>query len=366
LVASTAYDHSCPETSEQAFFHEGTWIALDEHHADSSSDRGEEEAIAPVPQDRLYELLLKRYQKLRATLTIILDGGEEVKTQNSLALADLADLLESERNSLYQGKRKSQRIWPIVIDNEFPTLDFIQRLDDSDVYSALDGCTNKLGQAAFITPQLSCWMWTLLASVGDVGTLDNWKISRIRDLGQKAGLLGTRLRHRSSLGGVESSMTDGMCESVVEKDARCTQEDGAAASELPVEPIDVSSNMSSMQMTPPELVEPEAEMSVFIEKGQAQHGTDAGEFEQARARLLAQLGDRLVQAQLPSPETSPKLEVLHDGVDYKVSAGTSTKSRDDSAGLQVDSNTQAAIDMVLTVLAECFGQKDLLEYRRRW
>jgi hypothetical protein len=390
LVASTAYDHSCTETSEQAFFHEGTWIALDEHHADSSSDRGEEEARVPDPQDRLYELLLKRYQNLRATLTTILDGGEEVKTQNSLALADLADLLESERNSLYKGKRKSQRVWPIVIDNEFPTLDFMQRLDDSDMYSALDSCTNKIGQTSSISPQLSCWMWTLLASVGDVGTLDNWKISRIRDLGQKAGLLGTRLRNgssqhrllsedvspqeiKSTLSGIESNTTGDMCESVVEKDAGDAQgynsthgNDDAAASELPVEPIDVSSNMTCLQMTPPELVESKAEMSVFIEKGQAQHGTDASEFEQARARLLAQLGDRLVQAQLPSPETSPKLEVLHDGVDYKVSAGTSSESRDDSAELEVDSNTRAAIDMVLTIVAECFGQKDLLEYRQRW
>jgi hypothetical protein len=390
LVASTAYDHSCAETSEQAFFHEGTWIALDDHQADSLSDRGEEEASAPVPQDRLYELLLKRYQNLRATLRTILDGGEDVKTQNSLALADLADLLESERNSPYKGKRKSQRVWPIVIDTEFPTLDFMQRLDDSDIYSALDSCTIKIGQAASISPQLSCWMWTLLASVGDVGTLDNWKISRIRDLGQRAGLLGTRLwngssQHRLLSGdvspqgikispdGIESNTTGGMYESVVEKEAGDAQEynsthrnDGAAASELPVEPIDVSGNMSSLHMTPPELVESEAEMSVFIEKGQAQHGTDASEFEQARARLLAQLGDRLVQAQLPSPETSPKLEVLHDGVDYKVSAETSSESRDKSADLEVDSNTRAAIDMVLTVVAECFGQKDLLEYRQRW
>jgi hypothetical protein len=377
LVASTTHDHGHIEASEQALFHEGTWIALDEHHGDQPSDRGSEEASAPSPQDRLYELLLKRYQNLRAMLTTIVEGGEHAKTQNLPALADLADLLMSERNSAYQNKRKSKRVWPIVINKEFPTLDFLQRMDDSNVYSALDVCTDQVGRAASISPQLSCWMWTLLASVGDVGTLDNGKISRIRDLGQKVGLLGTRLRNGSSQHRrlsedeegnstrteIKSSTKSGVCEGAVEEDAGEMEEhintqgnDGAVVSEASVELIDVPGNMPSIQMTPPELVEAEADRSA----------AEASEFEQARARLLTQLGDRLVQAQLPSPVTSPKLDVSHEEVDYKGSDGALSENRDDSAGFEADSNTRAAIDMVLTIVAECFGQKDLLEYRRRW
>ena len=31
-----------------------------------------------------------------------------------------------------------------------------------------------------------------------------------------------------------------------------------------------------------------------------------------------------------------------------------------------DWNTKVAIDMILTVVAECYGQKDLLEFRAAW
>jgi hypothetical protein len=35
-------------------------------------------------------------------------------------------------------------------------------------------------------------------------------------------------------------------------------------------------------------------------------------------------------------------------------------------GEWADINTKVTIDMILTIVAECFGQRDLLKYRGRW
>jgi hypothetical protein len=380
LVASTARDHGHTDTSEQVLFEDGTWIALDEHRADHSSDRSSEnEAIDPDPQDRLHELLLKRYQGLRATLAAMIEEGDEATRRTSQATIDLA-------YSLSDG-----RAWSKTVDKDFPTLELIQQLDDSTVYSGLTCCAENIDRAASISPQLSCWMWTLLASVGDVGTLDNWKMSRIRALGQKIGLLSMRLRSGSSQCQPSSeainiednksthvntgcNTKDDVCEGTMARDPGDVQDrndihqnDGADGAEASVKQSAALDNESFSQAKPTtESVESEADIYLSVDESSGQQGAEDSNIEQARARLLKQLGDRLVQAQLPSPETSPKLDALRDGMDYQGSDGVCSEKREGPAGYKADLNTRVAIDTVLTIVAEYFGQKDLLEYRQRW
>jgi hypothetical protein len=375
-VASTTRDHGHTELSEQVLFEEGTWIALDEHRADHLSDGGlEEEASGPDPQDRLYEVLLKRYQGLRATLATIVEEGDEARTSISDATVRLA-------RSLNDG-----RPWSETLDNDFPTLELIQQLDDWTIYNGLAGCADNIDRVASISPQLSCWMWTLLASVGDVGTLDNGKISRIRDLGQTVGLLRTRLRSsnqrlgkdvsaeggKSTHAGTDCNTRGDACKGSVERDTgnvQCHnsthQNDGADESKAPVDLTGTLDNETCPQARTTEFVESEADITISVDERQAHHSAEASDIEQARARLLTQLGDRLVQAQLPSPETSPKLDATRDGMNYQGSDGVSSESREGSAGYEADLNTRITIDTVLTIVAEYFGQKDLLEYRQRW
>jgi hypothetical protein len=309
----------------------------------------------------------------------MIEQGDGVTTRTSQATIDLAYAL------------RKGRAWSEIVDRDFPTLELIRQLNDSTVYSGLTCCAENIDGAASISPQMSCWMWTLLASVGDVGTLDNWKISRIRDLGQKVGLLAMGLRSGSSQYqrsseaiGVEDGKSTRVdtgcnpkgnaCEEIMGRDSghvqdhnEIRQNDGVDGPEAPVNPIGVLDNGSCSPANPAtEFVESEADTPVSVDESPAQQGAEASDLEQARARLLTQLGDRLVQAQLPSPETSPKLDALRDGMDDQGSDEAYSKNRDNPASYVADLNTRVSIDTVLTIVAEYFGQKDLLEYRQRW
>jgi hypothetical protein len=159
---------------------------------------------------------------------------------------------------------------------------------------------------------------------------------------------------------------------------------------------------------------------------QTLEGAGASSLEQARERLLAQLGDRLVHAQAPplkgreqvdedaeckaaykmrrdhrdSPQgrtdtmshlddvaiSSPGLNTSNAGLmpserpqqtSGSVMLGGGIPRRADAvetnqAGLGgaegewADINTKVTIDMILTIVAESFGQRDLLKYRGRW
>ena len=119
--------------------------------------------------------------------------------------------------------------------------------------------------------------------------------------------------------------------------------------------------------------------------------SEDGDLEQARARLLAQLGDRLVQPGMSSPDESPvkgfhalsraeaerqRQEIRREGTCktpvpravQTVSAQNKTirRTKDKTPLTESDWNTRATIDMILTVVAECYGQRDLLEFREAW
>jgi hypothetical protein len=122
--------------------------------------------------------------------------------------------------------------------------------------------------------------------------------------------------------------------------------------------------------------------------GMPQHESDKREIEQARARLLAQLGDRLVQDQYqpvndqaPDEDQAAPNIVQRPGEHELKSSNVSTPSHgallaaatiSDELPANIvpthvtDMNTIVTVDMILTVAAECFGQRDLLKYRRQW
>jgi hypothetical protein len=162
------------------------------------------------------------------------------------------------------------------------------------------------------------------------------------------------------------------------------------------------------------------------DENQTLDDADASSLEQARERLLAQLGDRLVHAQAPPLKVREQVgEDAERKTDYKmrrdhrnisegradtmshpdhVAISSSSLNTSDAgqmpserpqqtsgsvmlgggiprhtdgvearqAGFEgaerewADINTKVTIDMILTIVAECFGQRDLLKYRGRW
>jgi hypothetical protein len=295
------YDDDDEYDTRPAVYQDGTWFAVDGSASDYD-DQGAEDDIANLkPQDRLYQLLLKRFHALRAMLTKGEGGSIEAESGNNNAF-------------------KRTRSWTRTVKEDYPSIKMIQSMRERELFNCIECCTHTMRKLDLdsIPPQLGCWSWTLLAAV-DARTLDIDMISKVRELGIEAGRLGER----------------------------------STATLVPrAEPANDDANQDGL---PPdiqqgEVVDGESAVDTSIsEDGEVgkQSGPES-ELEQARARLLAQLGDRLVQSEVPSSE-----EPQQHGPSSALVEPRHMVAR-------------VTIDTILTVVAECFGQKDLLRYRQRW
>ncbi|KAH8698069.1 hypothetical protein GQ44DRAFT_779267 [Phaeosphaeriaceae sp. PMI808] len=416
LVGSTTHGHDNTIDTQTVFFREGTCIALnDQRVASHSDDTFREEAYDSSPQDRLYELLLKRFHNLRTKIVSACD-----KTHAHPAGTD------STTTNIYTGLN-FERDWPSIIDTTYPELHQLLQLDEKTVYKGLQYCTNRIAQVASISPYTSCWIWSLLALVGDVGTLNNQKISHIRDLGRKAGLLGARLRktraecqclgedRREAVRKTANTSTDyskagNICS---DQDIKSNQTQTAAHSvmstdyskagnicgdqdiksnqiQTAVQSVVAQDNATNASLSLGDVSGSDTEMSMSGDEDQAHHSAEVSQVERARARLLLQLGDRLVRPQLPPPrrrlepiegaerqsnramrDQDSRPKVSRDEPDGHCSSGCSstTSNHGRCEGWEEEPstlNTRVTIEMVLTIVAESFGQRDLLRYRRHW
>jgi hypothetical protein len=177
------------------------------------------------------------------------------------------------------------------------------------VLEGLRYCAQALRRFDTISKQKSCWIWTLLALVGDQGVLDSEKMFQVRDIGCRAGQLGAELRR----GAVTRPYADVSDDEVVDE-----MNDGQEAEDREGEENqnEGSSEATQVQVPSTETADDsDAEMSMSEDDKQASSDNEAVDLEKARARLLAQLGDRLVQPGIhtASPSLDSEAPHLHNG-----------------------------------------------------
>lgn len=398
-------------TSQHTFYQDGAWVAIDEGYGVTYDD--DYEPDDPDPKDLYHKQLVKRFETLRHTLSRC------AVDRTSRPDADI------ERSS--SGKPPSNRHeWLYTIDREYPTRSHICRLDEKSVRRGLEYCAHAMNRFETISSQKSCWIWTLLALSGDIGTLDSQKMSHIRDLGNKAGEMSVSL-HSGSARRTQGPEGDSLHTDLAD-DEQCgdseaafcdagvdgrDSEKGYVQSRVSEDLYSEAEKMhneavSKSQHNPHSHVSSSGTSDILIDVHESTNtDTNDDTLERARARLLAQLGDNLVQAGIPTSvldtdDTHPHILAQPDqGSDesqheIKIRAipsraeaerqrqlmraqdsatassretnPSSTKSSvesDNSSG-DIDLNTRITIDMILTVVAECYGQRDLLEFRKPW
>jgi hypothetical protein len=368
--------------TQHVVYEEGTWIAVDHGY-----DNWEEDSDHVNAQGSCHRTILQRFRNLRNKLI-------EFKS-------DATAFPEPIRRS------SSKRDWSETVECGYPLMEEVLQMDEQNLYTALQGCVLALSHSTAISRQKSCWIWTLLALTGDVGTLDHGRISRIRDLGLGAVQLGRQLRadivttddgaQDSDIPGLRtgSHVTDRNEESINgdnkngqdgEPGDEITEFSKPVITELNDVPCPSLNGQENRDVT-------EEKLNKFDAAGVTSGSEDEadGDLEQARARLLAQLGDRLVQPGMSSPDESPvkgfnslsraeaerqRQEIRREGTCKKLAPRAAStvsaqneaicRGKDKAPLTGSDWNTRAAIDMILTVVAECYGQRDLLEFREAW
>lgn len=211
-----------------------------------------------------------------------------------------------------------------------------------------------------ISIRISRWAWALLARLPVKGELGSDEVGVVRELGKKAVLLGVRLKAGGRLG-------DGLdeVEEVFDDDNEVDIVDSEMATSLRDEDLVHTDDLQEVEHQAKTKDYTQASNSSEAAKPafMTEHSSASGEdvwgatenphvLEEIKTRLLASItSDPSITAasEIEDPTTSeteiPGHAPAHQTVDW---------------------NTQATIDMIITIAGEMYGQRDLLEFREVW
>ncbi|KAH7126688.1 hypothetical protein B0J11DRAFT_432683 [Dendryphion nanum] len=372
-------------------YEDGTWIAREQPRPGHRSYAASTDDSAELsPQDAYHKTLLQQFYILRKTLANL--KNKKPPSQSGRA------------------PPRGRHDWLHSLDRESPTPAQLSQMDEYDIFQGLKYCVHSLDRFQYIAKKKSRWIWALLAKAPESGTLDYTRVGCIRDLGHKAGQCSLRLRSGTSLRDKDDS--DDEEREGWEGDGNVKEEDGEIRED--------SQDGQQGHITPPTLPPPQKDnedsrdeqqnnisfppavptlqedneahsdtnMSISSEdKPQDEEEEDEHDtLEKARARLLAQLGDRLVTSDSVSNQDNsnpPPVRVylsraeaeferqnLRDQTLKKPSVQSTPQSPAKAQcppDTMIDfTNTKATLDMILTVVAELYGQRDLLRFRDVW
>jgi regulator of vacuolar morphogenesis len=166
--------------------------------------------------------------------------------------------------------------------------------------------------------RMGAWAWGLLGKCRDVGQLGTEEVGEIRDLGKRAAKILCKMKEEE-LSKNQAAAQDGE-----------TSDDESDFGNGPVEGDD--------GVPKRDLDMPDAE----------NNSAEGDELEQAKARLQAKLQGGEDQAPLPADE--PPVEAATTECEL----------------VDVATQTKAMLDMIITVVGQYYGQRDLLQARELW
>ncbi|KAL6237632.1 hypothetical protein BDW75DRAFT_228497 [Aspergillus navahoensis] len=174
--------------------------------------------------------------------------------------------------------------------------------------------------------RIGAWAWGLLAKCRESGQLGARDIGDIRELGKRAVRILKKVREEREV--LQDEADDADDADDYESDAENKDED-----ELPGDKGDEAVDTSALPIS---------------EHPDAEKETDAWELEQAKVRLNAR-----ISATENDPTSQNEGEI---GAQLEVGA----------TAVDVGTLTRAMLDMIITIIGEHYGQRDLLEAREIW
>lgn len=321
------------------------------------------EELYPAAQISYYNLLRHRFLLLRSTLRCS-PPAEAIRALDS-----------SHPVSLPRNSGSAHREWRRLLLSVNPQMVQVACMDMGSVLEVLELLARNMSDVvksenAERVRRSGAWAWALLGKCREVGQLSTEEVGVIRNLGKRAAIIlhkvqeteSSRSQWTESVSNVEAenvdseapgSKEDGLKEAIVDEEEMIKEElPEATETQNPSLP-DVSQEQSGSEAAK---AQPEAQLQSFDGTAEAQDTlpdapSEQSELEAAKARLQAKLQsiDEPTET-LPDPEEDydPEEEYFDPEEEYLVT------------------QTRALLDMVLTVVGEFFGQRDLLEDREIW
>lgn len=274
------------------------------------SDLGHQD-LYPEAQISYYILLRHRFLLLRSTLKC-------APPLDSISALDESHPISLPRNS-FMAKKEWRRLLLAVdpqmvqlacmdMDSVLGVLGIMARLMSENFRSGDVGRVRRIG----------AWAWGLLGKCREVGQLGTEEVGEIRDLGKRAVKILQRMREE-----------DEKNELARRDEASSVEDENQQDEHAPAPPRD--GNMEA---------------------------DDTAELEAAKARL---------QARLQGEDQAPVADAVHpvaeqESTDTPHEAGADIESR----ATDLEGQIRAMLDMIITVVGEFYGQRDLLAKREVW
>ncbi|KAI1001247.1 hypothetical protein K3495_g6952 [Podosphaera aphanis] len=336
-----------------------------------------------IPEDERTDKLLDSYSSIVSRYKMLRTNLQQKPP------ADLvANLHPNHRTCVGPLNKDLAKWWIGHIKNTDPNPVQVATMDKSTVLRILgllaQGTVLKSGLRNKMS--VSRWAWSLLARLPESGDLMSKEISVLRELGKKAILISNSLRK-------QNDWETGLLEVETIFDGNLDDDQIIDPINDQVQPVqdDLDETEANIGIKP--LVDPikkDAIENVPKESStlnlQESHDSDGNENLDLRQASIDGLSHRNmscvnISASVSPNDTEHKLDDLLSAKARILQRICNTSSEEGSVNLEpeviatptsdptfssLDWNTRATIDMILTIVGELYGQRDLLEFRSTW
>lgn len=341
---------------EQGYYADGAYTAVPDATIRPRNEESEED-----PQEAYYASLCRRFSNLSATL------------QHLSPISSFSTTSAAEQAPSFHPSSPAQ--WRRYIFNTQPRMLLLDQLRQTDVVSGLAVLETLLTSANLHKRKnIGAWIWGLLAKCREVGQMGSEEVGILRDLGKKArGII------RGIMAGIENEV--GLEEEDDEEDFgdRREGEDDNGHGEYG----DPRSNgIATLEVEE----SPSGESLRFVENTQLldhNGANSSNEFTELPTLSpqsfdhLAAARQRLLDSLNPSSsdryesEPSAAQEVSHHGLEeqaqqHKLDEADREVNKIETKDDETDLMIHATLDMIITIVGEFYGQRDLLDGRLLW
>ena len=387
LTSATVEESNLYQDYSRGYYDDGAYTAMPLPLAEGTTQIDDDADIDP--QEAYYARLREQLRSLHAALHA--SPPPLAPNESTTAIA----------TKLNDGA--SSRIWRMTLFYTQPTSTLLSQLDQDTVVAGIAALEKHMAWKTLEKESfLGAWAWGLLARCRDVGMMGSEEVGVIRDLGKKARAMVRLLA--AGLGGAqamkieETAKFDGDDEGLMDEAAgHDPQEDGRGVGKDEAEVVDEVKTMDSLpfqqdpdlgssRSTGPAQDFPngvaadlsETDPLNSVEKDRQLPSVDDDEIAEAQEKLLTTLHET-TRSLSPDPPTSflndrssssplKTVPSSNDQASVKATQRRSSPAHETSSPgpVPLTMRVAATLDMIITIVGETYGQRDLLEGRMVW
>lgn len=325
------------EEYEQGYYADGAYTAVPDLSPTWTCRNGVDE-VEVHPQEAYYTSLCDRFVALSSALRLTPHGSAALTTSSAF-------------------NPSSRASWRRFIVNMQPTSLILSKLRQEEVMHGLDVLETVLSMANLQRHKnIGLWAWGLLARCREVGEMGSEEVGVLRDLGKKAiavlrGVTAGLYQDHSENGENEDEdKGEAEAESQAHADANADA-DAHSHAHVSESRFPLHDSAATAIDDSPHLIE--AAKQLLLESFTLE---SSGEVTIAETRTLGSKPAQVESERESGPEEPQKLVELETPI---YNAG---KQEDDEKSFKM----HAALDMIITIVGELYGQKDLLPGRLLW